>query len=335
MAKERITVLGAGSWGTALAILLARNGYETILWGHRSDHIQQIKAQRRNERYLRSIELPANIYPQADIAKAVDKSAIVLIAVPSSAFHETLSAISPYLTPRCAVAWATKGIDPQRGELLHVIANDILGDKFPLAVVSGPTFAMEVVRNLPTAITVASESIETAEMLAAVLHNPRFRVYTANDMIGVQVGGALKNVLAIATGVADGLGFGANTRTALVTRGLAEMIRLGTFLGGKQETFMGLAGLGDLVLTCTDDQSRNRRFGLGMGRGEAFDMIVEEIGQEIEGIAAARQVHRLAQRLAIELPISEQVYQLIYENLAPEQTVNNLLSRALRSEALL
>ena len=332
MAKINITVLGAGSWGTALAILLARNGHNTKLWGHQTDHIRVLEKTRRNDRYLPGIELPENLRVLSEIADAMEDSHIILIAVPSHAFNQTIQAIGPHVKPHCKIAWATKGIDPKSGYLLHRIANDNLPFPTSLAVISGPTFALEVANNLPTAITVASPQPDFARELADILHNPRFRVYTANDIIGVQIGGAVKNVLAIATGVADGLGFGANTRSALVTRGLTEMIRIGLAVGGEQDTFMGLTGLGDLILSCTDDQSRNRRFGLALGKGQGFDQAVNEIGQEIEGISAAREIHLLAEEHQIELPISEQVYEMIYENNSPEQAVNNLLSRTRKPE---
>lgn len=329
-----ISVLGAGSWGTALAILLARNGHSTVLWGHDPDHIRTLSKDRCNNRYLPGAAFPANLQLQSDAAAAVQHSRTVLIAVPSHAFKKTLQTFNPYLSQSCKIFWGTKGVDPESGRLLHELVESTLHCRPPVAVISGPTFALEVANNLPTAVTVASPQMEFAKEIADLLHNPRFRVYTAEDMIGVQVGGTVKNVLAIATGVADGLGFGANTRAAIVTRGLTEMIRLGSSMGGKQETFMGLAGLGDLILTCTDNQSRNRRFGIALGKGQSSKDACEQIGQAIEGIAAAREVHRLAQQHKVELPISEQVYRAIYENLSPEEAVNNLLSRSPRSETL-
>jgi len=257
---------------------------------------------------------------------------VVLLAIPSHAFRMLLIRIEPFLSPEASIVWATKGFDPDNGQLLHEVAADILGNRWPIAVLSGPTFAREVAANLPTALTIASPEPKLADSLAAMLHNSRLRAYTSSDIIGVEAGGAIKNVLAIATGVADGLGFGANTRAALVTRGLAEMIRLGRALGGKEETFMGLAGLGDLVLTCTDDQSRNRQLGLGLGRGKSLQKTVEHIGQEIEGIPAARVVHRLAQRHRIDMPISEQVYRILYDQLSPTEAVRNLLLREQKAE---
>jgi glycerol-3-phosphate dehydrogenase (NAD(P)+) len=230
------------------------------------------------------------------------------------------------------IAWATKGFNPENGALLHQVVAEVFSADTPAAILSGPTFAGEVVSNFPTAITVASSKMEFANQIAEILHSDRFRPYTSTDIIGVEVGGAVKNVLAIAAGVADGLGFGANTRAALITRGLNEIMRLGVCLGGKQETFMGLAGLGDLVLTCTDDQSRNRRFGLALGQGKKMGEIIREIGQEIEGIATAKETFLLAKRHKIEMPIIEQTYKVLYENLNPLSAVKNLLTREQKAE---
>lgn len=327
-----VSVLGAGSWGTAMALLIARNGYQTLLWGRNPDHIACMQQSRCNERYLPGIELSANLQPCADLAQAVSNRDIILIAVPSHAFRATLENIQPHVHESSQIAWATKGLDPVSGQLLHSTVTALLPAHSSLAVVSGPTFAMEVARNLPTAITIASTNSEFSRTLAEILHNPRFRVYTSDDIIGVQLGGVVKNVLAIATGAADGLGFGANSRAAIVTRGLAELIRLGLALGGRKETLMGLAGMGDIVLTCTDNQSRNRRFGIGLGKGRPVEEILTEIGQEVEGISAAREVHQLAAKHGIEMPITEQVYKVLYENVEPPTAVQNLLLREQKKE---
>ena len=332
MTAVSISVLGAGSWGTALAILLAHNGHDTLLWGHHPEHIAAIEKTRHNDRYLPGIAVPKRLKLSADLNTCVKNRNIMLLAIPSHAFRTILTRIRPYLSPEASIVWATKGFDPDSGQLLHEVAADILDNRWPTAVLSGPTFAREVAANLPTALTIASPEPKLADTLAKMLHNPHFRAYTGNDIIGVEAGGAVKNVLAIATGVADGLGFGANTRAALVTRGLAEMIRLGRALGGKEETFMGLAGLGDLVLTCTDDQSRNRQLGLGLGQGKSLQETIERIGQEVEGVPAARVVHRLAQLHQIEMPISEQVYRILYDHLSPNKAVQNLLLREQKSE---
>jgi glycerol-3-phosphate dehydrogenase (NAD(P)+) len=241
--------------------------------------------------------------------------------------------IAPLLPPLPGITWATKGFEPGTQRLLSEVAAECLPGR-ELAVISGPTFAGEVARGLPTAVTVAATTTQHAEHIAGLLHSPWFRAYTSDDLVGVQVGGASKNVLAIAAGIADGLGFGANTRAALITRGLTEITRLGLKLGGRQETFMGLAGLGDLVLTCTDDQSRNRRMGLALAEGLSQEEARRRIGQEVEGVHAAQEVFALSQRLGVEMPISEQVHRVLYEGLEPKQAVHNLLERSQKAEGL-
>lgn len=327
-----ISILGAGSWGTALAILAAKNGFDTLLWGHHPQHVKQLELDGENRRYLPGCRFPPCLQVTASLKTAVASSRLLLIAVPSHAFRDTLLKIGPLLPRDPHVAWATKGFDAESGQLLSEVSRDILGDGVATAVVAGPTFAAEVAAGLPTAITIASRTDSFASQLSSVLHNQRFRTYTSSDVIGVQVGGAGKNVLAIAAGIADGLGFGANTRAALITRGLTEITRLGVSLGGQADTFMGLAGLGDLILTCTDNQSRNRRFGLALGQGRDRQQAIREIDQEIEGISAAREAYRLSKKMTVEMPITEQVYQVLFENLDPKQAVTNLLARDQRAE---
>jgi glycerol-3-phosphate dehydrogenase (NAD(P)+) len=331
--KQKIAILGAGSWGTALAILAARNGCQVLLWGHNPNHIALLRQQRQNQRYLPGLAFPENIAVTDDLKQIAQFSDLMLVCVPSQVFKKTLLALKSYSTHNIAIAWATKGFNADDGALLHEVVADIFGDKTPAAILSGPTFAREVAADLPTAITIASNQPEFAKLLAGIFHSERFRTYTSADLIGVEVGGAVKNVLAIAAGIADGLGFGANTRAALITRGLNEVIRLGVMLGGKQETFMGLAGLGDLILTCTDNQSRNRRFGLALGQGKSRDEIAKEIGQEIEGISAAKETRLLALKYGIDMPITEQTYKVLYERLDPQTAVQNLLSREQKPES--
>jgi len=328
-----ISVLGAGSWGTALALLLARNGHLVMLWGHHPQHVAEIESARCNRRYLPDIPFPDSLHVTASLEQALAGCRIVLIVVPSHAFRDLLLAIAPHLAFGSKIAWATKGLEIKTGRLLHEVVTEILSGETPAAVLSGPTFAGEVAANQPTAITVASKQGAFAKEMATLLHNNHFRAYTTEDLIGVQLGGATKNVLAIAAGVADGLGFGANARAALITRGLAEMMRFGLALGGKSETFMGLAGVGDLILTCTDNQSRNRRFGLGLGKGLKREEVAAQIGQEIEGIATAAVVYRLARSHGVDMPITEQIYRILNEGLAPADAVNNLLLREPKPEA--
>ena len=327
-----ISVLGAGSWGTALALLAARNGCDTLLWGHNSQHIATLKQTRENCRYLPGFVFPGKLRVTDNLQEAVLSSSLLLISVPSHAFKSTLLEIQPYLGQSSQIAWATKGFDFESGLLLSDVVANLLGTEFSTAVLAGPTFALEVAADLPTAITIASASENLVSQLTAILHNQRFRTYTSTDMIGVQVGGAVKNVLAIAAGIADGLGFGANTRAALITRGLTEIMRIGVKLGGRPDTFMGLTGLGDMILTCTDNQSRNRRFGLALGQGKSKQQAIDEIVQEIEGISAAREAFGLSQKYQVEMPITEQVYQVLFNHLDPKKAVNNLLARDQKSE---
>lgn len=330
---ESITILGAGSWGTALASVVARNGHPVTLWGRDDAEMASI-ARTKSHRLLPGIVLPGGIRAISDFDEAVRSASVILIVVPSHAFLGVIENIRRVRGSVSGLAWATKGLESGKARLLHECIRDIHGPETAVAVLSGPSFAREVAQGMPTAITLASSSEKFAARLSGLLHGPRFRIYTSDDMIGVQLGGAVKNVLAIAAGVSDGLGFGANARTALITRGLTEMMRLGLALGGRRETLAGLAGLGDLVLTCTDDQSRNRRFGLGIGQGRPREDVIRQIGQEIEGIAGARDVRGLAMRAGVEMPISEQVYRLLYEGLSPEEAVNNLLFREQKAEAL-
>ena len=327
-----ISVLGAGSWGTALAIQAARNGCKTLLWAHNPQHTACLINDKENKRYLPGLQLPQSLTATNSLEEAVRFSSTILIAVPSHAFKDTLIKLKPLLNEQSKIAWATKGFNIDDGSLLSETVEQTLSKHIHTAVLSGPTFAMEVATALPTAITIASASTNFSNHLSSILHNHYFRIYTSKDIIGVQVGGAVKNVLAIASGIADGLGFGANTRAALITRGLQEIIRLGTKLGGQTDTFMGLAGLGDLILTCTDDQSRNRRLGLSLGRGGNREQAISAIGQEIEGISAARETFLLANRYHIEMPITEQTYKVLYENLDPRIAVQNLLTRDQKEE---
>jgi glycerol-3-phosphate dehydrogenase (NAD(P)+) len=333
MSATRIAVLGAGSWGTALAMLLARNGQQVQLWDHDPRQIEQLRQQRENRRFLPGIPLPEGIEPQADLAATLTGCDLLLLVVPSHAFASVLRQAQPHLAQATPLVWASKGLQPGDGRLLSEVAAEILPGH-DLAVISGPTFAGEVARQLPTAVTLACTRAARGQQIADLFGADCFRPYTSLDLIGVQIGGAVKNVMAIGAGIADGLGFGANTRAALITRGLAEITRLGVTLGGQAETFMGLAGLGDLVLTCTDNQSRNRRMGLALAAGKSIEQARGEIGQEVEGVATAREVYQLAQRLGVEMPITEQVYQVLHAAQPPRQAVINLMGRRLKSEGV-
>jgi glycerol-3-phosphate dehydrogenase (NAD(P)+) len=329
--RDPMTVIGAGSWGTALAIQLAREGHPTRLWGRDVAQQDAMRAARCNRRYL-----PDAVFPDAlQVAHSLDDALVgardALIAVPSHAFRAALAATLPHLDPGTRVAWATKGFESGTGLLPHQVARQVLGSR-PGAVLSGPTFAKEVGAGLPTAMTVASEDERFAKELALSLSGPNFRAYMQTDIMGVEVGGAVKNVIAIGSGIADGMGFGANTRVALIARGLAEMMRLGIKLGAARETFMGLAGLGDLVLTCTDDQSRNRRFGMALGRGQSLSEALVGIHQVVEGVPAARAVHEVAQRFEVDMPICREIYQVMHDGKPVRAAVQALMRREVRSE---
>ena len=322
-----IAVLGAGSWGTALAILLARNGYGTLLWGRDDAMLAAVARCGSNEKYLPGQRLPDRLAVEPNLARALDAASACLVAVPSHAFREMVAALAGMPAVRSGLLWATKGLDPSSGRLLHEVAAELLPGGVPLGVLSGPTFAGEVARRLPTAVTLAATDAGFAREWAVRLANPRFRVYTSGDLTGVQIAGAVKNVLAIAAGIADGLGFGANARAALIARGLSEMARLGEAAGGHAATFMGLAGLGDLVLTCTDDQSRNRRFGLALARGVSPAEAAAAVGQVVEGVETSARVLGLARRFGIEMPICEQVRAVVTGTCSAGEAVEELLAR--------
>lgn len=330
--KSPVAVLGAGSWGTALAMLIARNGRRTYLWGHDAAHMANMAHERENIQYLPGIPFPEQLFIREDLQELLTEVDRFLVVVPSHAFHQVISAMKPGIAPGSTLAWATKGFEPGTGKLLGDVVTEELGDTVSPAVVSGPTFAKEVANHLPTALTVAANDEAVAEEVADWLRSDRVRVYTSDDMNGVQLGGAIKNVIALAAGISDGLGFGANARAALITRGLVELTRLGEALGGKAETFMGLTGTGDLVLTCTDNQSRNRRVGLGLGQGRSLADILGELGQEAEGVATSKELYQLAQKLGVDMPITEQVYKVIHEHHSPQQAVEALLSRDAKHE---
>ncbi|MDY6925738.1 MAG: NAD(P)H-dependent glycerol-3-phosphate dehydrogenase [Pseudomonadota bacterium] len=333
MNDASVTVLGAGSYGTALAICLARNNTPTVLWGRDARQLSVMADSRQNERYLPGAPFPEALSVESDLATAVAHSRDILVVVPSHAFKGMLEQLAPLLHDSQRIVWATKGLEPGSGRLLKEVALEVLGDKYPLAVLSGPTFAKEMAAGLPTAISLSSTDDEFIDAMAAKLHCARsFRVYKNPDFTGVQLGGAVKNVIAIGAGLADGLGFGANARTALITRGLAELTRLGVKAGAQPETFMGMAGLGDLVLTCTDNQSRNRRFGLALGKGTSVDNAMQEIGQVVEGYRNTEEVVILARKLDVEMPICEQIYAVLYEGKSPKDAALALLGRELKSE---
>jgi len=329
---EHITVYGAGSWGTALAIQLARNGINTRLWGHRSDRLTAYNRARKNTDYLPDVDFPPSLSCEADLKKLTEHSQFQLIVVPSHGFRDLLLKLKPHLNGQHKLLWATKGLELNSGKLLHQLVEETLPQITDYGVISGPTFAAEVAKELPTAMTVAATSQALAEKTAEAFQSHKYKVYTSDDIIGVELGGAIKNVLAIAAGIADGLGFGANARTAIITRGFAEVIRLGQAMGAKSETLMGLSGIGDLILTCTDNQSRNRQLGLALGAGKTLSQAIEDIGQAVEGAKTSQSIQQLAQRAGVEMPICFSVHQILYNNLSPHDAVEALISRRTKSE---
>ena len=327
--NSKIAILGAGSWGTAVAVHLANCGKQVMLWSHSPEHAIEMSRQRANQRYLPAISFPKGLEPTSDLAYCEAQADYIIIATPSHAFAEILAKLEK---PRHGLAWLTKGLDPATQCLLSTLVSNRWGESFPVAVISGPSFAKEVANFLPTALTLAGNNKPFQKSIQNLLHHKNLRVYLSTDVIGVQLCGAVKNVLAIACGISDGLGYGANAKAALITRGLAEMIRLGRCLGAREESFNGLTGLGDLVLTCTDDQSRNRRFGLHLGHGLDSITAEKQIGQVVEGKHNAAQVCALARLHQIEMPICEQVEALLTTQITPQQAVLNLMNRSAREE---
>jgi glycerol-3-phosphate dehydrogenase (NAD(P)+) len=327
-----ISVLGSGSWGTALAIQFARAGKSTRLWGRDAVQLADMRRARMNRRYLPDAPFPENLQIAESLDDALAGVSDVLVAVPSSGFRPMLTELASRLTPDVRIAWATKGFERVTGLLPHQVAYEVLGIRYTTAVLSGPTFAKEVGAGLPTAMVVASSDEAFAMRVADDLASPGFRTYVSTDIVGVEIGGAVKNVIAIGAGLSDGLGFGANMRVALITRGLAEMTRLGVALGARERTFMGLAGLGDLVLTSTDDQSRNRRCGLALARGLSVDAAMQEIGQVVEGYHAAKVLRAVARRLQLDLPICEGLCRILFDGADAREVVRELMARPSQAE---
>lgn len=328
-----LAVLGAGSWGTALAIQYARAGRPTRLWARDAEHVASMARERANTRYLPEATFPDALTLTDTLEGALADGADALVSVPSHALRGMLGKLTALRQPPGRLCWATKGFEQTSGLLPHQVVAEVFGDRTPVAVLSGPTFAREVAAGLPTAMVVAGTDSEFATELARSIASETFRAYLSTDIVGVEVGGAVKNALAIGAGISDGLGYGANTRIALITRGLSEMVRLGVALGAEKDTFMGLAGMGDLVLTCTDDQSRNRRMGLALARGRGQEDALAEIGQVVEGIYAARAVREVALRHGVDMPIVEQIYRVIYAAAEPRSAVTSLMGRRLKSES--
>ncbi len=331
MSKTSIAVLGAGSWGTALALLLARNHHRVRWWGHDKVRMQQVKKTHCNDKYFPGLILPAALEIELDLTQCVQEVQHVLLVVPSHAFSTTLKSIAPHLSANTGVLWGTKGLDAE-GQWLHEVAAQQLGTQRQLAILSGPSFAKEVVDEKPTAVTIAAEDKTYGEILCKLFSNHYFRAYQNTDLIGVQLGGAVKNTLAIAAGIVDGSNLGANARSALITRGLAEMMRLGNAVGAKAATLMGLAGVGDLILTCTDNQSRNHRFGVLLGQGLSVEAALQQIGQVVEGVKTTERIQRLRAHHEVDMPITQCVAEVLQDKISVKQAVQQLMARPLRFE---
>ncbi|UTY56869.1 NAD(P)H-dependent glycerol-3-phosphate dehydrogenase [Massilia sp. erpn] len=332
--RRKVAVLGAGAWGTAVAIAVAAR-HNVLLWGRNGAAMQAMAAARENSAYLPGFPLPDSLQVGADFDAAVayaGSDGLLIAACPVAGLRPLLQALKGRAIPN--LVWLCKGFEYETGLLPHQIFADILGDAIPGGALSGPSFAQEVARGLPCALTIASASPALCELVVGTVHGGSMRVYSSDDLVGVEVGGAVKNVLAIATGAADGLGLGLNARAALITRGLAEITRLGTTLGGKLETFMGLTGMGDLILTCTGDLSRNRRVGLGLAQGKALEAIVKELGHVAEGVPCAKAVRELAGRLGVDMPITQAVASVLFDGQQLQATVARLLARDPRGEGL-
>jgi glycerol-3-phosphate dehydrogenase (NAD(P)+) len=330
-----IGVVGAGSWGTALADLLARNGHRVTLWAYESDLVERMRKSRENDLYLPDISLQESLSFTSDLAELAAGRELVLLVPPSQLMRRVFRQLLPHLEEDVLLVSASKGIE--NGTLMkmsQVLEEELAraGRRARLAFLSGPSFAREVAKGLPTAVVAASRDQAVAEIVQRVFSGERFRVYTNRDVIGIEFGGSLKNVMALAAGIADGLGFGSNTRAALITRGLSEMTRLGVAAGAETRTFAGLAGMGDLVLTCTGDLSRNRSVGLELGRGRSLKEILAGMTMVAEGVKTTISTYQLAARLKVEAPITEQVYKILEEGKDPRQAVSDLLGRNLKAE---
>lgn len=329
--KATIAVMGAGSWGTALASVLARNGHAVRVWDIDAQVLDEFSLG-QNARYLPGVDLPKGMKGCHHLGEALEGARYCILGVPSHAFGAVLTQLKPLLKPSQGLICATKGLEPKTGRFLHTIAEETIGSDQPYAVLSGPSFAREVALGLPTAVTVAAKNLSYAFEVADCFRSPHFSIYTTEDLIGVQLGAVVKNVLAVAIGISDGLALGANARAALITRGLAEMMHLGETLGAKPYTLMGLAGCGDVILTCTDNQSRNRRFGLALAEGLSSAAALQKIGQVVEAVYNVEQLCQLAREHDVKLPISEQVFSIIKHNAAPREALTALFSNAPQGE---
>ena len=327
-----LSVIGAGSYGTSLAQSTASKGLPVMLWSRNAQSAVTMQQERFNSKYLPNVKLSDNLTISSDLESVVKASQNILVVVPSHTFADVLKQIKPFLKSDQRVAWATKGLDKESGKLLSEIALEVLGSEIKMAALSGPTFAMELAKGLPTAIAMAGTDEAFIKEFADLMHTKTFRIYASDDLIGLQLCGASKNVIAIGAGLSDGLGFGANARTALITRGLVEMTRLGIAFGATQKSFMGLSGLGDLILTCTDNQSRNRRFGYYLGQGMSAQDALDKIGQVVEGYTMSEVVKGLCEKYNVQMPICSEIYDVLFKGKSGIEAAMALLSREQKAE---
>jgi glycerol-3-phosphate dehydrogenase (NAD(P)+) len=332
--ERQIGVIGAGSWGTTLANLLAKKGFNLTLWVYEDALIQPIATKRENPLYLPEVNLSQNITPTNSLKEVCEHKDLLISVLPSQVVRQVIKKTCPYLSPQVKLVSATKGIENNTLLTMSKVLREVLTLKNGkrVAILSGPSFAFEVSKEIPTAVTIASESQELAKEVQHIFSTPYLRVYTNPDVIGVELGGALKNIIAIAAGISDGLGFGYNTRAALITRGLAEISRLALKLGANPITLSGLAGLGDLILTCTGELSRNRSVGIKLGKGMALTHILEDMRMVAEGIKTTKSAYDLSKKMKVEMPITEQVYCILYHNKKPKEAVTELMERDLKVE---
>jgi len=339
LTRNKIAILGAGSWGTALACLLSRKGYEARLWGHRRQHVEDLEKERENRRYLPGVTFDERLRPTDDLAACLKGCEVVCMAVPSQFYRSVFSNVLNSVAAGAMIVSAAKGIENDSLRTMTQVMAEENGEdgtekckNLHFGVLSGPSFAREVADNVPTAVTIGCEDMDIARKLQNIFKTPSFRVYASSDVIGLEISGAFKNIIAIATGICDGIGYGHNTRAALITRGLAEIRRLGLHVGAQAATFSGLSGMGDLILTCTGELSRNRSVGLKLGKGQKIDQILGEMNMVAEGVKTTLSAYNIAAKCAIEMPILEQVYRILYENKDCTAAVDDLLSRDLKSE---
>ncbi len=329
--KKEISVLGTGGWGTALSIVLHNKGHNVTLWGSTPDYVEHLKKHRENKKYLKGIEIPSDLKITSDIAETQIETDLIVIAIPTPYVRKTIKPFKDHCLPGTPIVSVIKGIENETLMRGSEILRDVLGEQ-PIALLLGPSHAEEVARKLPTTVVIACNDIQVAKEIQDIFITERFRVYTNTDVIGVEIGTSVKNVIAIAAGICDGLGFGDNSKAALITRGLAEMMRLGVAMGGQRDTFSGLAGLGDLITTCVSPYGRNRMVGEQIAKGKKLSQILEEMDQVSEGILTTKSVCKLANKYNVEMPITKEIYNVLFEDKDPIKAVNELMVREPKSE---